>query len=359
MINLTNKANSFFDSQIVILITLIVAGVLLVNFAGNLLAPIIASIVSAYVLDSGIVALERRRVSRTYSLILVYLSFVSFVTLFTLFFVPILAQQMKELLTDLPDIIKRGREILVTLQDMYPQYINDDSRNRFIESLQSNMNELGGNVLALSLASVAGLISLLVYVLFVPLLIYFFLKDKKTILRWVEHLIPGSEKSHLVHRVWQSVHKDSSGYIRGKLFEVLIMWLVHWVAFAILGLKYAPLLSFLVGLSVIIPLLGSIIAAIPIAFVAYTQWGFSEDFVYLVTTYLVLQVLDGNVLVPFLFSEIINLHPLATLCSIFIFGSVWGIGGVFFAIPLAILINSVIKEVTAHRANQGLNSGSG
>ncbi|MGB1191064.1 MAG: AI-2E family transporter, partial [Pseudomonadales bacterium] len=75
---------------------------------------------------------------------------------------------------------------------------------------------------------------------------------------------------------------------------------------------------------------------------ALMQFGLSGEFFYLMVGYLVIQALDGLLLVPLLFSEANNLHPLAIILAVLIFGSWFGLAGVFFAIPLAILIKALI-----------------
>jgi putative permease len=102
-------------------------------------------------------------------------------------------------------------------------------------------------------------------------------------------------------------------------------------------------LGFLCGLSVIIPYVGAIAVTIPIFFIAYFQWGITSYFWYIVIIHLLIQILDGNVVVPILFSDAVNLHPLAILISILFFGTIWGIWGVFFAIPLAVLMNTLLN----------------
>ena len=87
---------------------------------------------------------------------------------------------------------------------------------------------------------------------------------------------------------------------------------------------------------------------LPITLVAYFQWGLTPDFVWLLITYGVIQFLDGNVLVPILFSEAVNLHPVAIIVAILVFGGVWGFLGVFFAIPLATLVKALINVWPTH-----------
>jgi putative permease len=109
-----------------------------------------------------------------------------------------------------------------------------------------------------------------------------------------------------------------------------------------LGLHYSLLLAVLVGVSVLIPYIGAMLVTIPVIGVGLFQWGLDSEFWTLLSVYLVIQALDGNVLVPILFSEAVNLHPLVIILSVVIFGGMWGFWGVFFAIPLATLVKAVV-----------------
>lgn len=76
--------------------------------------------------------------------------------------------------------------------------------------------------------------------------------------------------------------------------------------------------------------------------IAFFQWGWGDQFIYLMVAHAIIQALDGNVLVPLLFSEAVNLHPVAIICAVLLFGGLWGFWGVFFAIPLATLVKAVL-----------------
>lgn len=134
-----------------------------------------------------------------------------------------------------------------------------------------------------------------------------------------------------------------SNYARGKVVEVLIVGVVSYLAFTWLNLNYTALLALLVGLSVIIPYVGATLVTLPVVAVGFFQFGLTSEFYYVVGVYLAIQALDGNVLVPLLFSEAVNLHPVAIIVAILFFGGVWGLWGVFFAIPLATLIKAIIN----------------
>ena len=128
-----------------------------------------------------------------------------------------------------------------------------------------------------------------------------------------------------------------------KVWEILIVGAVSYVVFALLGLDFAILLAVITGISVLIPYVGAAAVTVPVAAVAFLQYGMTWDLVYTVIAYGIIQAIDGNVLAPLLFSEVVNLHPVAIIVAILIFGGLWGLWGVFFAIPLATVVQAVLR----------------
>jgi putative permease len=118
---------------------------------------------------------------------------------------------------------------------------------------------------------------------------------------------------------------------------------VTFIVFVLMGLEFAMLLGLMVGLSVIIPYIGAVVVTVPVAVVAYFQWGWGSEFLWLLVAYTTIQMLDGNMLVPWLFSEVVDLHPIAIIVAVLLFGGLWGFWGIFFAIPLATLVQAVLK----------------
>jgi len=142
--------------------------------------------------------------------------------------------------------------------------------------------------------------------------------------------------------VAEEMNRQIANYIRGKVIEIVICGGVTYIAFVALGLNYAALLALLVGVSVVVPYVGAVVVTVPVMLIALFQWGWSDQFIYLMAVYGIIQTLDGNVLVPLLFSEAVNLHPVAIICAVLLFGGLWGFWGVFFAIPLATLFKAVL-----------------
>ena len=147
----------------------------------------------------------------------------------------------------------------------------------------------------------------------------------------------------LINQVWHEMDQQIMNYIRGKVLEIIIIGSATFIAFAILELRYAALLGTLVGLSVLIPFVGAALVTIPVAAVALFQFGVDAQFWTVLIVYGVLQALDGNVLVPLLFSEAVDLNPVYIIVAVLFFGGMWGFWGVFFAIPLASLVKALFN----------------
>ena len=328
------------NPQLVILVLTLVLGLGAVLWIGNLVAPILASVIIAYLLDGLANPLVRLRLPRMVGVLLVYLGFLALLAFIVLALVPLLSQQATQLVSRIPGMLVELQDALMRLPQRYPEFISETQVNRIASDVSGEIMTLGRRMVTASVSSVFGIITLGIYLVLMPLLVFFMLKDKKRLIDWMVDFLPSDHR--LLARVWADVHRQLGNYVRGKIIEILVVWAATYLTFAVLGLEFAILLSFLVGISVLIPYIGAIAVTFPVAAIAYVQWGLGSEFTYLMVAYLVIQVLDGNVLVPLLFSEVVNMHPIAIIASVLVFGGLFGFWGVFFAIPLGILIQAVL-----------------
>ena len=338
---------TFSDPQLVVLLTLLVGGFVVVITMGDMLLPVLAALVIAYLLEGLVAPLQRLGMPRMVAVGIVFILFLIALGLILFGLLPLLSRQVSQLVQQLPSMVAKGQQVLMMLPEKYPELITAQQVQEVIAALGGEVGTIGQKVLSWSLASVVGVITLLVYLVLLPLLVFFFLKDKEKIVAWIAHLLPEDRK--IAVHVWKEVDKQISNYIRGKFIEIVIVWSATYVTFALFGLQYAMLLSVLVGLSVVIPYIGATVVTIPVVLVAWFQWGWSPEFGWLLAAYFVVQAIDGNVLVPLLFSEVVSLHPIAIIVAILVFGGFWGFWGVFFAIPLATLVNAVIQAWPTRR----------
>jgi len=190
-----------------------------------------------------------------------------------------------------------------------------------------------------SIAGIQSTITILLYIILFPILVFFFLFDRKNILDGLSKVIPG--KREMFSNIWSEMDIQLSNYVRGKTTEIFIVGVCAAIIFSLVGLKYSALLSVLVGMSVVIPYVGAFLVTVPVVIIGLLQFGLESDFYILISLYLLLQILDGNLLVPIIFSDAVKLHPVAIIFAVFIFGNMFGFWGVFFAIPIATFIKAV------------------
>ena len=337
------------NPQVVFLTLALLCLVLLLSFAGGLFSPVLASIVIAYLLEGVVNRLQRTKIPRILSVSIVFVTFMVFIFMILFGLMPLLFNQTKELVQNIPAMLSHGQSGLLTLPERYPELFSENQVNDLIAVIRTELTAYGQRVLTISLSSVGNIITLLIYVVLVPMLVFLFLKDKKKILIWFGDLLPRNRQ--LASMVWIDVDQSIGNYIRGKFWEILIVWMACFFTFTYMGLQWSVLLAVLVALSVVIPYIGAAVVTIPIALVAWFQWGWSNAFIYTMVAYFVIQALDGNVLVPLLFSEVVNIHPIAIIVAILLFGGLWGLWGVFFAIPLATLVQAVLTAWPDHNMN--------
>jgi putative permease len=330
-----------FEEESVLLLVLLTLSVILLMTIGNILAPVLAAIVLAYLAQGLSTQLQRLGVPEWLGLAVSYLAFVGVFFGFSFALLPLVWRQTLSLMSEMPAMLDATRQFLGVLPDRYPHIISKAQLAELITAMQNQFAGMGQMLVKGSLSWIPGLLTVMVYLILIPLLVFFFLKDRRMILNWMGSFLPNDRP--LLRRIWSEMNQQVANYSRGKVLEILIIGSVSYFSFVWLGLNYAALLALMVGLSVIVPYIGATLVTLPVVLVAFFQWGFSSEFYTLVAVYMAIQILDGNVLVPYLFSEAVNLHPVAIILAVLFFGGIWGVWGVFFAIPLATLIKAIIN----------------
>lgn len=331
----------FSDEEALILFCLFGGGLLFVVIWGDILAPVIASIILAYVLQGLISYLRSLGVNKSVAVYSSYLVFLGLVLGFFFSVMPLVWRQLTSLIKDMPAIASKLKKLIFELQEEYSTFISLQELDTLLQKLTAEVANFGQWILSLSLESLPIFITAMIYVIVVPILVFFFVKDKDKIISSISSILP--ENRRLMTRVWDEMNSQFANYVRGKVVEIAVVGGFTYIGFVFMGLNYGALLAILVGLSVVIPYIGAIIVTIPVALIALFQFGLSDAFYYVMFIYLFIQLLDGNVLVPLLFSEVVNLHPTVIIIAVLFFGGLWGVWGVFFAIPLATMFKAVIS----------------
>jgi len=331
----------FSEEEAIIFTLLLIAGVVLMVSMGEVMAPLLWSMVITFMLQGLVNALNRLNMPYRMAVYLVYILFLGTTLIIFLIFLPFSWSRLALFVNELPAMIDQMRSLLLVLPENYPEMFTESQVEEWLQNIQGMLGQFGQNVLSYSVSSITRLVTLAVYTVLVPILVFFMLRDSTKLLNFLESWLP--EKRPIMAQVWHEMNDQLANYIRGKAVEILIVGVSSFVLFELLGINYPVLLAVLVGLSVIVPFVGATVVTIPIFMVGFFQWGFSSELLQVVIAYSVLQLIDGNILVPLIFSETVNLHPISIITAVLIFGGLWGFWGIFFAIPLATFIKAVIR----------------
>ena len=331
----------FHDEESIILVFLLTIALVALLLFGSMLAPLIVALIIAYLMQGLVALLLKYGFTERLAFIAVYVLFFGvFITMLG-FLLPQVWNQLRRMMDELPNLLSQGQALLLNLPENYPSLFTEEQINSFMDGLGGEVGSFGQAILEYSLASLPSVVAWVIFLVLVPILVFFMMKDKHQLLDWVGNLLPRNRP--LMSTIWREMDQQIANYVRGKFVEIIIVGSVAYLVFVVLGLNYALLLSVITGLSVMVPYIGAAAVNIPVAAIAYVQWGLGGEFWTVIVAYNILQILDGNVLVPIIFSEAVNLHPVAIIFAILFFGGIWGLAGVFFAIPLATLIQAIIN----------------
>ncbi len=332
---------TFADPEFISLFMTLVISLLLIEFFGEILLPVLISIIIAYLLNPSVRWLARQGCPRLLAVWFIYILFLGLFIYALLYLIPLIWRQLLNLVSQIPFTVTQAQILLNKFMIKHPWALSDVDLQHILIYFKEQSPKFGQTILRFSWAAIPSMTEMILYSVLVPLLVFFFLKDSQKITQWIESFLP--RQHTLVKRVSLEVYNKIGCYVKGRVIEVLIIGIAACIAFELLGLQYAILMGVLVGLSVIIPYIGAIIVTIPIVVLALMQWGFSFHFWYLIAAYATIIAIDGNILFPLLFAQKMDLHPIIIILSVLVFGGIWGFWGIFFAIPLATLVDAVLR----------------
>ena len=332
--------NRYFSrpDAIFLIAAILVLSLVLYTLAGAL-APVLTGLILAFLLQGLVGRLERFGSPRLLAIIVAMIILIGTVSTAVLLVVPLLWQQAADLLALAPSLIGMLRDALSSLSEAFPEFITEEQIRGVVNESSKELGNLSAFLLESAFSQVFSLFGLLIYLVLVPISVFFLLKDKELLMTHMNSLLPKDRP--LLDTVGSEMNAQLGNYVRGKVIEILLVSTVTFVTFLFFGLNYAALLGVLVGISVLIPFIGAAIVTLPVFMIAVLQFGWSFDLAWVMLAYAVIQFLDGYVLVPLLFSEAVDLHPITIIVAILAFGGLWGLWGVFFAIPLATLIKAI------------------
>ncbi len=247
--------NIFSNEETIIFSLAILLFFLVISFFGSILTPFMISIVVAYLLVGMQKKIQSYDVSANVALIITFSVFIITGAALLIWLVPLLYIQLQAFILDVPNLINNFLDFISGLPAKFPDLVSSEQISIFFQAVSEEVSAIAQNIVKSSISGIQSAITFLLYIILFPILVYFFLFDRKNIIEGFIKIIPG--KREMLTNIWAEMDIQLSNYVRGKTIEIFIVGIAAAIIFASLGLKYSALLSVLVGLSVIIPYVGA------------------------------------------------------------------------------------------------------
>lgn len=311
--------------------------------AKAVLTPFIFAVIIAYLLNPIVSYLQNRKVPRGIAVVVIYTFFSLFLIVTLMNVVPAFISQAKDLTEHLPGLIQTYETWLNELHTH--KYDLPDGLRKGIDKFLLRSEERTSQFFTGLLDGAKGLFGKVVQLFVLPFLIFYLLKDMNLLQRSCLLFVPHKQRKTFT-RLSQDIDVAMGSYIRGQLWVCLLVGILAYVGYLIIGLPYALLLSLFVFVTNIIPYIGPLIGAAPAALVAVTiSWKVTA--MVLVVNFII-QILEGNIISPLIMGKSLHLHPLAVILALLLGEEVGGLIGLIFAVPIFAILRVVWQHLLVH-----------
>ncbi|GDX35936.1 AI-2E family transporter [Alphaproteobacteria bacterium] len=343
-----------FKDKILIVLLLLSFGIFIIYQIKSVLTPFIISLIIAYFLHPLVDKLQiRHHIPRNLSTLIILLIFFAIVTGLFLITIPLLYKQSLQLLENLP------RYTQTISQDIYPKII--ESLNGFgfrfdkdlshvlaNEEFTGKFGELIKNIFLNTISSSASIINILSLIFIMPILVFYLLKDWDRLVKSLNNNLP-HKISKPIRQLSSNIDKALAGFIRGQIQVCLILGFIYATLLSFCKLDYGFLIGLMTGIFSFIPYIGMLCGVTIAIVVALFQWGIDFTNIALVSGVFVIgQIIESNFLTPNLIGNKIGLHPVWIIFGLFFFGTLFGVIGIIFAVPLSAIFGVIIKYLISN-----------
>ncbi len=326
-----------------------VATLVLLYFAKRVVTPFFIAFALAYLLDPIVDRLEKYKISRTLGVVLLMFIFFMLMFLGGAIFVPLFRIQVENLTENLPQYIDTLQRWAQPVLDKIAVWDPEKSR----EILASGMQKMGQLPLTLltaatsfiwsSLSSIMSLILMMVNIFIIPVAMFYLLRDFDIFNAKIIDLIPPRFRVTTLE-IFRDVDKVLSGFVRGQLMVASIMAVMYCVGLYICGTPMSLFIGALAGFASLIPYLGLVIGLVPAALLTFLQFHDIAHLAGVAAVFAIAQLLEGTVITPRVVGDRIGLHPIVIMIAVLIGAEVFGLLGVFLAVPAAAALNVLLAR---------------
>ncbi|MBF97265.1 MAG: hypothetical protein CMJ13_08590 [Pelagibacterales bacterium] len=328
----------------ILILAIIIAVIIISILYSKILLPFFIGAFIAYLLNPLVVYAENKKINRNLASLVALVLFLGFILLFSLSVLPIIIQQTLEFLDRFPNLVKRVEDYMLKISKLLNNNILEFDNINILKDFHDSLAIILKKIVNKLLFSSIAIMNLFSLIIITPIVTWYFLKDWNKIIFFIKNNIPVKYQSNIENN-FNEVDVILSSFIRGQFLVSIILAIFYFIAFYLVGLDHAIFLAMFSGIFSLIPYFGIIISFLLSSYIAVLQFTDLFFIVWIILIFLISFLLEGYFLSPKIIGEKLGLHPLAILYSIFIFGSVLGFVGVFFAIPFASIIFLYYKKI--------------
>ncbi|UOQ47345.1 AI-2E family transporter [Gracilibacillus caseinilyticus] len=318
--------------------------VLVVAF--HILTPFLIAGLIAYLLHPLVEKIHSWHIPRPVAIVCIYLLFFGLVGYGVYRSFPTWMKQIQDIQQNLPSYVDAYRSFIYGLysQTSFMPEGFHDNLDEFLQNLETSI----GEKITILLKNIPMLFDAFVMLAVIPILAFYFLKDYRRLQKSLLKLIP-SRWQVFTKTLARDMEESLGQYIRGQILVCFLVGLVSYFLLKWIGMSYTVVLATIIGFTNFIPYFGPIIGAIPAVLIAFTVS--TEKVLYVILAVLVVQVLEGNLLSPFIVGKSIHIHPVYIILTLFIAAKTVGVVGMILAVPLLavgrVAIPMIYKQVKA------------
>ncbi len=295
---------------------------------------LLLSLILSSAMASMVNFLMRFKIPRSVSVLTVYILFLGLVGLVSYLLIPVVIEQFKILLANLPNYI-------ASLQGRFGHFFEGTEITQLLLQQLSGFNT--GSVVSTSF----GIFNSFIAVISVLVISFYLVAQEKSMKEFVSDLIPPQHQDFAISLI-DKIQKKMGLWILGQFFVCLIMFATTWIGLSLMHVPYALILALIAGLLEVVPYIGPFLSAIPAIFIALLQSPALALGV--VVLYILLHELEGYILVPKVMEKTLGTSSLVTLVALLIGFKLAGIAGILVSVPVASAITVVIHEFLATKS---------
>jgi len=305
---------------------------------------LIISLILTYLLNPAVNYFHKKGISRALSILIVFLICSIVIILLVIYFLPIIIEEIKNLIIFIPETSNKIRIFTDHFQKYYMSGLPPEIKQVIYNNI-SKVQILIIGLLETSMALIIALFSQFFFIIVIPVFTFYFLRDVEKISQGMFLFIPNKFRDEYFIII-KEIDEILNGYIRGQLLVSFLVGFLTTISLLILKIKFSLLIGIVTGLFNIIPYFGPIFGLIPAAIMGFIESPFKGFLVTVV--FLIIQQVESGILSPKIIGDRVGLHPIVVIISLLIGGQFFGVLGLLLTVPVVAILRVLIKHVIEH-----------